>query len=46
MIHLCILVSDIDTGKIKGIIVAWTLISKNRANTMCINSTGMENEKS
>ena len=29
----CILVSDIDTGKIKGIIVAWDLISKNKANT-------------
>ena len=33
----CILVSDIDTGKIKGIIVAWDLISKNRANTWKFN---------
>ena len=29
----CILVSGIDTGKIKGIIVAWDLISKNKVNT-------------
>ncbi len=33
----CILVSGIDTGKIKGIIVAWDLISKNRANTWKFN---------
>ena len=33
----CILVSGIDTGKIKGIIVAWDLISKNNANTWKFN---------
>ena len=33
----CILVSDIDTGKIIGIIVAWDLISKNKANTWKFN---------
>ena len=33
----CILVSDIDTGEIKGIIVAWDLISKNKANTWKFN---------
>ena len=33
----CILVSDIDTGKIIGIIVAWDLISKNNANTWKFN---------
>ena len=33
----CILVSGKDTGKIKGIIVAWDLISKNNANTWKFN---------
>ena len=33
----CILVSDKKTGKIKGIIVAWDLISKNNANTWKFN---------